>query len=272
MKTESPATTVLERNNVRVSGNPDGRPMVFAHGFGCSQEMWREVAPSFADEFRVVLFDHVGSGGSDLSAYDRGKYDSLHGYADDLLEILDALDLQDVVFVGHSVSAMIGVLASTRNPARFGALVLVGPSPRYINTTDYEGGFDQSDIDSLLDALDANYMGWSETMAPAIMGNVERPELGGSLTESFCSTNPDVARHFARVTFLSDNRRDLREVTTPTLVLQCREDIIAPISVGQFVHAEVPDSELVVLDATGHCPNLSAPDELRAAILSYLHG
>lgn len=269
MKTESP-TTILERNNVKVSGNPDGRPMVFAHGFGCSQEMWREVAPHFSDEFKIVLFDHVGSGGSDLRAYDRGKYDSLHGYADDLLEIVDALDLQDAVFVGHSVSAMIGILASTRNPTRFGALILVGPSPRYINTTDYHGGFDQEDIDSLLDALDANYMGWSESMAPVIMGNIERPELGGDLTESFCSTNPDIARHFARVTFLSDNRRDLKGVTTPTLVLQCREDIIAPISVGQFVHREIPGSELVVLQATGHCPNLSAPEELRAEILAYL--
>lgn len=265
-------TSVLERNNVTVTGNPAGRPIMFAHGFGCSQEMWREVAPHFEDEFKVVLFDHVGSGGSDLSAYDRGKYDSLHGYADDVLDIVEALDLEDVVFVAHSVSAMIGVLASTRNPAPFGALILVGPSARYINAASYEGGFEQADIDSLLDALDANYLGWSEAMAPVIMGNDARPELGESLTESFCSTDPAIARHFARVTFLSDNRRDLKNVTTPTLVLQCQEDIIAPMAVGQFVHSEIPHSELVVLSATGHCPNLSAPEELRREILSYLRG
>lgn len=267
---ESSTSTVLQRNNVTVSGNPNGRPIVFGHGFGCSQEMWREVAPYFADEFKVVLFDHVGSGGSDLSAYDRGKYDSLHGYADDLLEIIGDLGLRDVVFVGHSVSAMIGVLAATRDPESFGALVLVGPSPRYINAAGYEGGFEQEDIDSLLDALDANYLGWSASIAPLIMGNENRPELGENLVESFCSTDPSIARHFARVTFLSDNRRDLKDVTTPTLVLQCQEDIIAPESVGRFVHVEIPGSELVELSASGHCPNLSAPDELRDAILAYL--
>ncbi len=265
-------TSVLERNNVTVTGNPAGRPIMFAHGFGCSQEMWREVAPHFEDEFKVVLFDHVGSGGSDLSAYDRGKYDSLHGYADDVLDIVEELDLHDVVFVAHSVSAMIGVLASNRNPEPFGALILVGPSARYINADSYTGGFEQADIDSLLDALDANYLGWSATVAPLIMGNGGRPELGETLTESFCSTDPAIARHFARVTFLSDNRRDLKNVTTPTLVLQCQEDIIAPMAVGQFVHSEIPHSELVVLSATGHCPNLSAPEELRREILSYLRG
>lgn len=261
---------VRSRNNVTVSGNPTGRPMVFAHGFGCSSEMWRDVAPRFENDYLVVRFDHVGAGGSDLSAYDRGKYDSLYGYADDVLEILEDLDLTDAIFVGHSVSSMIGVLAATKDPTRFGALVLVGPSPRYVNTDGYVGGFEQADIDALLDSLDSNYLGWSAQMAPMIMGNSSHPELGDTLTESFCNTNPTIARHFARVTFLSDNRHDLALVTTPTLVLQCQEDIIAPLEVGQFVHESIAGSTLVVLNATGHCPNLSAPDELTAEIQAFL--
>jgi sigma-B regulation protein RsbQ len=261
---------IRRRNNVTVSGDPTGRPIVFAHGFGCSQEMWRAVAPQFEADHRVVLFDAVGSGGSDLSAYDPAKYDSLHGYADDVLEILAALDLEDAVYVGHSVAAMVGVLAATREPSRLGALVLVGPSPRYVADGEYTGGFRQSDIDGLLDALDANYLGWSETMAPLIVGNSDRPELARGLTESFCSVDPEIARHFARVTFLSDNRRDLAEVRTPTLVLQCSDDIIAPTPVGRYVHEQISGSRFVQLAATGHCPNLSAPDEIVEQIRAFL--
>jgi sigma-B regulation protein RsbQ len=261
---------VLRRNNVRVTGNPDGRPMVLAHGFGCSQEMWRLVVPHLADTFRIVLFDQVGAGNSDLSAYDRGKYDSLHGYADDVLEILDALDLSDVVFVAHSVSTMVAVLAANREPERFGALVLVGPSPRYIDDTDYVGGFTQTDIDGLLDALDSNYLGWSAAMAPVIMGNSERPELAEELTASFCRIDPTIARHFARVTFLSDNRRDLAKVVTPTLVLQCTEDLIAPMPVGEYVNRQIPGSEMVVLSARGHVPNLSDPELVARAIREFV--
>ncbi|MET0812819.1 MAG: alpha/beta hydrolase [Microbacterium sp.] len=260
------AEAVLRRNNVVVTGDADARTIVFAHGFGCSQEAWRRVAPSFAHDHRVVLFDHVGAGGSDLSAYDRGKYDSLHGYAGDVLEILEALDARDVVFVGHSVSAMIGVLAANRAPERFGRLVLVGPSPRYVDDGDYRGGFSRSDIDGLLDAIDANYLGWSAQIAPAIMGNPDRPALGEELTESFCRIDPAIARHFASVTFLSDNRRDLAEVTVPTLVLQCSDDMIAPRQVGEYVHATVPGSELRMLSTSGHIPNLSGADELAAEI------
>jgi sigma-B regulation protein RsbQ len=266
----APHTDVLRRNNVRVTGNPAGRPLMFAHGFGCSSEMWRLVAPAFEADHLVVLFDAVGAGGSDLSAYDRGKYDSLHGYADDVLEIIAELGLDDVVFVGHSVSAMVGVLAANREPSRFRALVLVGPSPRYLNDEGYFGGFDRADIDGLLDALDANYLDWSAQLAPVIMGNGDRPELGRELTESFCSTDPAVARHFARVTFLSDNRRDLADVTTPTLVLQCRDDAIAPQPVGRFVHERIRGSRLVQLDASGHCPNLSHPDLLIRQLRAYL--
>jgi sigma-B regulation protein RsbQ len=264
------ASSVRSKNNVRISGNPAGRPMVFAHGFGCSQEMWREVAPQFERDYKVVLFDHVGAGGSDPGFYDPSKYDSLHGYADDVLDILEAEDLRDVVYVGHSVSSMIGVLAAIRDPSRFGALVLVGPSPRYINTADYIGGFEQSDIDGLLDSLDANYLGWSSTMAPVIMGNPDRPELSEELETSFCRTDPVIASQFAKVTFLSDNRRDLKDVTVPTLVLQCTDDLIAPLAVGHYVHSQIPGSQLVVLSATGHLPHLSNPGEVTRAIRAYL--
>jgi sigma-B regulation protein RsbQ len=265
----SPSTTSW-RNCVNVSGNPTGRPVVFAHGFGCSQQMWRHVAPGLEASHRVVLFDHVGSGDSDLGSYSRSKYDSLHGYADDVLEIMDDLDLHDAVYVGHSVSSMIGVLAATRDPSRFGALVLVGPSPRYLNDVDYVGGFEQSDIDSLLDTLDANYLGWSSAMAPVIMGNSDRPELGEELASSFCRSDPTIARHFARVTFLSDNRRDLPRVDVPTLILQCTDDVIAPLAVGEYVHEHISQSELRVMSATGHCPNLSDPVQLLAELRAFL--
>ena len=261
---------VLSRNNVTVAGNPDGRPMVFAHGFGCDQNMWRFVAPAFEDRYRTVLFDYVGAGGSDLAAYDPERYGTLDGYARDVLEICAALDLRDVVFVGHSVSGLIGVLAANRAPQRFAKLVLVGPSPRYIDDDGYVGGFTRPDIEELLDSLDSNYLGWSSAMAPVIVGNPDRPELGEELTASFCRTDPEIARHFARVTFTSDNRDDLTEVRIPTLVLQCSNDVIAPLAVGQYVHEHIAGSELVVLEASGHCPNLSAPDETIAAIKGFL--
>jgi sigma-B regulation protein RsbQ len=264
------AVDVLRRGNVRVEGRQEGQPMVLAHGFGCDQTMWRYVVPAFEDRYRIVLFDHVGAGGSDLSAYDRQRYSSLDGYADDLLEIYAALDLRDAVFVGHSVSALIGVLAAIREPDRFAKLVLVGPSPCYVDEGDYVGGFSRGDIDELLDALDSDYLGWSAAMAPTIMGNPDRPELGEELTESFCATDPDISRQFARVTFLSDNRADLPLVPVPALVLQCSEDPIAPTVVGEYVHRHLPDSDFVQLAATGHCPNLSAPAETVAAIEAFL--
>ncbi len=259
-----------QRNAVRISGRPAGAPMVFAHGFGCDQNMWRFVAPAFEDTHRVVLFDHVGAGGSDLSAYDPGRYASLDGYADDVLEIMEEHDLTGAYFVGHSVSAMIGVLAAIREPERFAGLVLVGPSPRYIDDQEYVGGFDRTDIEEMLESLDSNYLGWSSAMAPVIMGNGDRPELGAELTNSFCRTDPRIARDFARVTFLSDNRDDLARVTTPALVLQCSDDAIAPTAVGRYVHRNLPDSRLVLLEATGHCPHLSAPAETVEAIRSFV--
>src|SRR3954465_13254095 len=264
---------VLERNRVRVAGVPAGRPMLFAHGFGCDQEMWRFVAPDFAVDHKVVLFDHVGSGKSDLSAYDPEKYGSLQGYADDVVEICRALDLSDVVFVGHSVSAMIGVLALRLAPELFGAMGVIGPTPRYGDDDGYVGGFSRSDIAGLLDSLDANHLGWSTQMAPVIMGNhPENPELAEELTNSFCRTDPAIARQFARVTFLSDNRADLAAVAVPTLVLQCSEDVIAPDVVGRYVHRAIPGSTFTQLRAVGHVPHLSAPKETTAAIRDFLPG
>src|ERR1700687_869282 len=260
---------VSVRNNVHVEGTGE-RAMLFAHGFGCDQNMWRFVAPAFEKDFKTVLFDHVGAGGSDLSAYDPAKYSTLSGYADDVVGIGRDLGLQGAVFVGHSVSSMVGVLASLKAPAMFSSLVLVGPSARYIDDGDYRGGFSEAQIGDLLEFLETNHMGWSAQMAPGIIGNAERPELGEELTNSFCRTDPDIARDFARVTFTSDNRADLSGVKTPTLILQCSEDIIASTEVGEFVHRAIPGSKLVILDATGHCPNLSAPEEVISAMRAFV--
>jgi sigma-B regulation protein RsbQ len=232
--------------------------------------MWRLVAPAFADDHRVVSFDLVGAGGSDPEAWDPDRYTSLDAYAADILEVVRALDLRDVVVVGHSVSAMTAVLAAVAEPDRFAGLVLVGPSPSYIDDEDYHGGFSAADIEELLTSLDSNYLGWSAAMAPVIMGNTDRPALGQELTESFCRMDPDVARQFARVTFLSDCRDVLPKVTTPSLVLQCRHDAIAPVEVGQYVAEAVPGARLVMLEATGHCPHLSAPEATIEAIRDFL--
>ena len=266
-----PKTTgsVLSRNNVRQAG-AGATPMVFSHGFGCDQNMWRFVAPAFERDFRTVLFDHVGAGKSDIAAYDPTKYATLDGYADDVVEIGRELGWSDAVFVGHSVSAMIGVLASLKAPGMFAKLVLVGPSPRYIDDDGYSGGFSVEQIEELLEGLADNHMGWSAAMAPAIMGNPDRPELGDELTNSFCRTDPEIALQFARTTFLSDNRADLQKVTAETLVLQCSDDIIASEAVGEYVRDRIAGSRITYLKASGHCPNLSAPDEVIEAIRSFV--
>jgi sigma-B regulation protein RsbQ len=263
------ATRVLMRNNVAVAGKSDGRPIMFAHGFGCDQNMWRFVQPEFAGDYRTVLFDYVGAGGSDASAYDVERYSTLDGYAQDVVDIMDELDLRDVVFVGHSVSSMIGIRAALESD-RIAALVLVGPSPRYVDDGDYIGGFTASDIDGLLSSLESNYLGWSTQMAPVIMANAGRPELGAELTASFCRADPEIQKRFARATFLSDNRDDLSRVRVPSLVLQCSEDIIAPDVVGRYVHEHIPGSTFAKLRATGHCPNLSAPGETVEVISEFL--
>ncbi len=262
--------TVRGRNNVHESGDLAGRPLVFVHGFGCDQSMWRHVIPHFEHDHRVVNLDLVGLGGSDRSAWSAARYSSLDAYADDLVELLDELDLRDAVLVGHSVSAMIVVLTQLAAPERVGALALVAPSPRYLDDEGYRGGFSREDVDELIESVESNYLGWSGAMAPVIMGNPDSPELGRELTNSFCRTDPTIAAQFARVTFLGDTRHALPMVTAPTLVLQCTDDVIAPMEVGLYVHDRIPGSRLVLLAATGHCPNLSAPDETSAALRAFL--
>lgn len=260
---------IQQRNNVNVIGE-GATTLYFAHGFGCDQNMWRLVQPAYARRYRTVLFDHVGAGRSDLSAYDRTKYDSLQGYADDVVEIARTFGQGPGIFVGHSVSAMIGLLAHLKDPSLFAAHVMVGPSPCYINDGDYVGGFERKDIESLLETLESNFLGWSSNMAPAIMGVPDRPELAEELTNSFCRTDPEIAKHFARVTFLSDNRADLPRLDAPTLILQCSDDLIAPRSVGDYLHRQLPRSTLVVIDNQGHCPHMSAPGRSSDAIDSFL--
>jgi sigma-B regulation protein RsbQ len=260
---------IARRNNVKVLGNGP-RTLMFAHGYGCDQNMWRAVVPFFEADYKIVLFDYVGAGQSDPSAFHRTRYSTLNGYASDILEILDELGLTNVNFVGHSVSSMIGALAAIRRPELFENLIMVGPSPCYINDGDYVGGFARNDIEGLLDMLDKNHTGWSAMMAPIIMGNADRPDLAAELEASFCRTDPIFAQHFARVTFLSDNRADLKNVPTKTLILQCNQDSIAPASVGEYVHRCLPNSELVIMEATGHCPHLSAPGAVSKAIQAFL--
>jgi sigma-B regulation protein RsbQ len=260
---------VLSRNNVKVFGKGD-QPMLFAHGFGCDQNMWRFITPSFESEYRVVLFDYVGAGRSDVRAYDPRRYATLDGYAQDVLDVVRALDLRDVIFVGHSVSSMVGVLAANREPERFDRLILVGPSPRYINDSPYVGGFERGDIEGLLEMMDKNFIGWANFLGPAIVKHPDRPELGEELAASFCSTDPIIARRFAEATFFADNRGDLPHVRVPSLVLQCSDDMIAPLAVGDYVHRHLPGSTLRVMKANGHCPHMSDPDETVALMREYL--
>jgi sigma-B regulation protein RsbQ len=259
----------LKRNNVNVTGNGT-QVILFAHGFGCDQNAWKFVTESFTDDYKVVLFDYTGSGKSDISQYNSDKYSKLDGYAQDVIEICEALNVNDVIFVGHSVSSMIGLLAAIEKPEYFSKLILLGPSPRYLDAENYSGGFEQKDLEGLFEFMENNYLGWSSAMAPAIMGNPDRPELGEFLTDSFCSTDPDVARDFARVTFFSDNRADLSRLNVKSLTLQCADDIIAPVTVGRYVHENTPGNEFVQLKATGHCPHISEPEETIAAIKAFL--
>lgn len=261
---------VIARNNVKVFGRGT-QPMLFAHGFGCDQNMWRFITPAFENDYRLVLFDYVGSGKSDLDAYDADRYASLDGYAQDVLDVCEALELNDVIFVGHSVSGMVGVLAANREPERFAKLVLLGPSARYVNDLPaYVGGFERADLEGLLDMMDRNYIGWANFLAPVIMKNGDRPELGDELEASFCSTDPVIARRFAEATFFADNRADAALVSVPSLIVQCTDDAIAPQSVGDFLHDAMPGSTLRLLDVTGHCPHMSHPEETVAAIREYL--
>lgn len=261
---------ISARHNVRVVGDEHGQPMVMAHGFGCDQTMWRYLVPAFQRDYRIVLFDYVGHGGADASAFDPQRYATLDGYAQDVIEICRHLALSNVLFVGHSVSATIGMLAALREPERFASLIMIGPSPCYVDDGDYRGGFSRAQLEELLAFLDENPLGWSNAMAPTIMGNGDRPELAGELASSFCRTDPTVAKAFARVTFLSDNRADLPRLRTRSLILQCSNDVIAGEAVGRYMHEHLPNSVFAPLSATGHCPHLSAPEETITAIRSFL--
>jgi sigma-B regulation protein RsbQ len=261
--------SISKRNNVKVFGK-GSQPMMFAHGFGCDQNMWRFVAPAFENDYQIILFDYVGAGQSDLSAYNQERYSSLYGYAKDVLEICNELQLRNVIFVGHSVSSMIGLLAAIEQPDFFQKLIMVGPSPCYINDEDYRGGFERKDIEGLLETMEKNYIGWANFLAPNIMGNKERPHLGEELTESFCSTDPLIARQFAEATFFSDNRKDLKNAKVPSLILQCSEDIIAPVEVGEYLLNALPNSTLRVMKATGHCPHMSEPEETISLMKEFL--
>lgn len=267
MKRET--VSVIERNNINILGKGT-QPLLFVHGYGCDQNMWRYVYPFFEEDYKIILLDLVGAGKSDQSSYSEDKYGTLEGYAEDIIEICNELNLQDVILIGHSVSSMIAVLAEIADPEKFAHLILVSPSPRFLNEEGYIGGFEKEDIDELMDALDSNYLGWSANITPVIMGNPNKPELAEELNNSFCRTNPDIAKHFAKVTFLSDNRMDLPRVKTPTLVLQCSEDLLAPREVGEYVNEKIKNSKFHLLKATGHCPNLSAPEETVQAIKLYL--
>jgi sigma-B regulation protein RsbQ len=260
---------LIKKNNVTILGTGN-KIMFFVHGYGCDQNMWRFITPHFKNTYKIVLIDLVGTGKSDESAYDYDKYNSLEGHADDIINICDALNLEDVCMVAHSVSAMIATLAAVKRPTLFKKLIMIGPSPRYINDADYFGGFSEKDIEELLETLDSNYLGWSSAMAPVIMGNLDRPELAAELETSFCQNNPEIASHFAKVTFLADNRSDLKKLAIDTLIIQSEEDAIASLEVGQFVHKNIANSKLVILESTGHCPHMSAPNKTIEAIKNYL--
>jgi sigma-B regulation protein RsbQ len=259
----------ITRNNVKVLGSGE-RTLMFAHGYGCDQNMWRHVTPSFADEYKIVLFDYVGSGSSDATAFDRTRYSTLRGYAGDVIEIADELGLKDVNFVAHSVSSMIGALASIQRPELFETMTMIGPSPCYLNEGEYLGGFERADIEGLLETLESNHVAWAAVMAPMIMGPQKSPEYAAELEASFCRMDASLAYHFARVTFLSDNRKDLPKVSTKTLILQCHKDVIAGGDVGRYVHECLPNSQFVLMDATGHCPHMSAPGEVVRELQKFL--
>jgi sigma-B regulation protein RsbQ len=263
--------TISARNNVKCFGKGT-QPLMLAHGFGCDQNMWRFITPAFEDDYLVILFDYVGAGKSDVRSYNAERYSSLQGYAQDVLDICNELQLNDVIFVGHSVSSMIGLLAALERPEYFSNIIMVGPSPCYINDDNYTGGFERKDIEGLLETMEKNYIGWANFLAPNIMANKERPELSEELTESFCSTDPVIASEFARATFFSDNRNDLAKLKTPSLILQCSDDIIAPMEVGTYLHQNLPQSELKIMKAKGHCPHMSEPEETIKLIKEYLSG
>jgi len=263
-------SSITVRNNVKIIGHGT-QVLMFGHGFGCDLNTWRLVTPAFEQDYKIILFDYVGAGNSDLSAYDDKRYSTLEGYAKDVLEICETLDLNQVTFIGHSVSSMIGLLAVNMAPEKFSKIVFIGPSPRYLNDVNYPGGLERDELEELLEIMDSNYLGWSSTMAGHIMGNHDRPEFADGLASSFCSTNPDIARKFARVTFLSDNRADLPKLKVPSLTIQCKEDFLTNDVIASYIQQVTPDNQVTLLNSTGHCPHLSDPAGVIAALKSFVH-
>ncbi|WP_421924887.1 alpha/beta fold hydrolase [Lysinibacillus capsici] len=260
---------IVVRNNVTILGQGD-QPLIFAHGFGCDQNMWRFITPAFMDKYKIILFDYVGSGNSDINAYSSEKYQSLQGYVQDLLDIIETLSLQNSIFVGHSISAMIGLLASIQHPDYFKKLIMIGPSPCYLNDDGYQGGFERSDIAELLDMMEMNFTGWASYMAPIAMNNPEQPALTQELKQTFIAADPIIAKEFAEVTFLSDHRSELPKVSVPSLIIQCSEDSIVPISVGDYLHQHLKNSTLQLMEAKGHYPHISHPNETIQCIADFL--
>ena len=260
---------ILHRNNVTVKGKGE-KVILFAHGFGCSQEAWKRITHAFEENYKLILFDYVGAGKSDISAYNKARYSSLEGYAEDILEICAELNIKDATFVGHSVSSMIGALASIKDPSVFKKLIFIAPSACYLNSGGYVGGFEQEDIEALFEIMDEDFIRWAKLISPQIVANPERPELSAEMENNFCKTDQEIIKDFARVTFLSDNRKDLPNIPVKSLTLQCSEDIIAPLQAGQYINDHTPNNTMVILKATGHCPHMSAPEETIEAIQAFL--
>lgn len=260
---------VLKRNNVNIIGEGN-QVLLFAHGFGCDQNAWNYIKDSFTKDYKLVLFDFVGAGNSDTTSYNPEKYASLDGYVTDIIEICDAVKIKNVIFIGHSVSCMIGALAAIKRPDLFEKLIFIGPSPCYIKSGDYLGGFDQETIDTLLEVMEEDYISWAKSMAPSIMNTENGSELSTKLTDSFCSIDPDIAKQFAKVTFLSDNRKDLPLIPRESLTIQCSDDMIAPLFVGQYIKENTPNNTLKVIKAYGHCLHMSHPAETIAAINAFI--
>lgn len=263
-------TDVITRNNVTVHGTSKN-VLMLAHGFGCDQRMWRFVLPALAEHFTVVLFDYVGSGKSELSSFSVDKYSTLEGYATDVLEIISELDYEKVVFCGHSVSCMIGLIASLRSPEKFSELIMICPSPCFINDLpEYEGGFEKTDLQELMNLMDKNYIGWAEYLAPLVLGASSSKKLIGELSGSFCSTDPIVAKTFAQATFFSDHRQQLPQCVIKTLIIQSESDSLAPVSVGRYIHDRIEESELKIVEVEGHCVHMTEPSLTAGLITEFL--
>lgn len=262
---------ILKRNNVNIIGKGE-KTIVFGHGLACDQKIWDTILPYFEEDYQIVLYDYVGSGDSDFSAFDTERYSTMHGYAKDLLEILEAIDVGEVIFVGHSVSAMIGILASIEKPEYFENLILIGSSPRYLNEhPNYHGGYDESDIEELITMMEMNFSGWATLAAANFMNNPDRPLLTEQLIEVYNEEDPAMMKSFAEVVFLSDHRQDLPEVTIPSLIMQCSEDSIVPLESAEYLHKHLKNSKLIVMEATGHYPQISYPEETVNTILEYIN-